>query len=111
MARTARAPQALAYTGTTLNFTAVDGTNGEQWAYAGGRNKLLVNNASASAVIVTIKSNSTTLDGAVVPDHVVPVPANSIVGVVEGPTELEADGNVYVNYSASTSVTACLIQT
>ena len=110
MARTARTPMKIAYTGSALNFTAADSVNGEAFGYGGGTQVLFVKNASGSSMNVTMHSNVTTIDGAVVPDHVIAVAAGATVGILEGPTELQADGNVYVDYSAGTSITAVLVQ-
>jgi hypothetical protein len=111
MARTARNPQtAGSLNGTALTFTAVDNTNGESFGYGGGRNRLLVKNGSGSSMTVTMHSNSV-IDGITLADRpAITVAAGAIVAIGEAVTELQADGNVYVDYSSGTTITACLIQ-
>lgn len=113
MARTARtAVNAKTQPSATITPWTVDATNGEQFSYAGGANKLIVNNASASSMNVTVRATtgSKLIDGTTVADKVVAVAAGALVVINEASTEQQADGNVYVDYSASASVTAYLLQ-
>lgn len=113
MARTTRtAVNAQTQPSAVIAPWTVDNANGEQFAYAGGRNKLIVNNASGSPVNVTVRATtgSKLIDGTSVADKVVAVAAGTLVVINEASTEQQADGNVYVDYSASASVTAYLIQ-
>lgn len=101
--------QAVPLTGLSITFNAV--TANDSFYPANGR-VLLVNNGSASSITVTVPSNLT-LDGLVVPDRVMTVPAGKILAFEVGGSideGLEADGSVWINYSATTTVTAALIQ-
>lgn len=112
MARTTRTAVSVAQPSAVITPWTPDNANGEQFAYAGGRNKLVVNNASGGSINVTVKATpSLTLpDGTTVADKVVAVAAGAIRVIAEASTELQADQNVYVDYSASASVTAYIIQ-
>ena len=113
MARTARtAVNAKAQPSALITPWTVDNANGEQFPYAGGLNKLVVNNASGGSVNVTVRATTglTLADGTAVADKVVAVAAGAVRVINEASTEQQADGNVYVDYSASTSITAYLLQ-
>jgi hypothetical protein len=91
-----------------LTFGAVDAVNGNQWTYS-GRRRLIVNNASASPVTVTVRT-TVTVAGLVVPNRTVTVAAGTFAFITESPEARQsADGMVYVDFSAATSVTAALI--
>jgi hypothetical protein len=81
----------------------VDSANGEQFAYAGGANKLIVNNGSAGSITVTVRATtgSKLVDGTAVADKVVTVGIGAWQCINEASTELQADQNVYVDYSAT----------
>jgi hypothetical protein len=92
-----------------LTFGAVDAVNGNQWTYS-GRRRLIVNNASASPVTVTVRTNGLTVSGLTVPNRTVTVAAGTFAFITESPEARQAaDGMVYVDFSAATSVTAALI--
>lgn len=113
MPRTARtAVNAKAQPSALITPWTVDSANGESFPYAGGQNKLVVNNASGSPVNVTVRatSGSTLPDGTAIADKVVAVAAGALRSIIEAPTEQQADGTVWVDYSASTSITAYLLQ-
>lgn len=115
MARTTRsAVNAKTQPSAVIAPWQVDNTNGEQFAFAGGQNKLVVSNASVSSMTVTVRATtgSKLVDGTSVADKVVTVPANTgMVVINEANTELQADGNVYVDYSATAAtITAYLLQ-
>jgi hypothetical protein len=112
MPRTARTPVAVGQPSALIAPTAVDSVNGEQFPYAGGRNKLVVINGSASPVNVTVRATtgSTLTDGTAIPDKVVAVAAGTTRAILEASTELQADGNVYADYSASATITAYVLQ-
>jgi hypothetical protein len=94
-----------------LTFGAVDAVNGNQWTYT-GRRRLIVNNASASPVTVTVRTNTgSNVSGLTVPNRVITVAAGTMTFVIEGPEARQsADGMVYVDFSAATSVTAALVE-
>lgn len=110
MARTTlNAQSASTSTPLTVAMGAVDATNGNQWKFTGKR-RLLVHNASAGAVTLTIPTPAAvTVAGLDVPDRVVSIAAGAYALVVESLEAKNADGMVYANWSASTSVTAALI--
>jgi hypothetical protein len=113
MARTPRLPvNSNTQPSATITPWTVDSANGESWPYAGGQNKLIVNNASASSMNVTVRATtgSKLVDGTSIADKVVSVPAGTLAVIREASTEQQADGNVYVDYSASASITAYLLQ-
>ncbi|MFE7017561.1 hypothetical protein ACFVAQ_45080 [Streptomyces sp. NPDC057651] len=91
-----------------VTLGAVDSTNGNQWRYT-GRRKLLVRNGAATAITVTIRSN-TRVGGLTVPDRTLSVPAGATAYVPEGPEALQVDGLVYCDWSSGTTVTAALIE-
>ncbi|GGM76955.1 hypothetical protein GCM10012275_54530 [Longimycelium tulufanense] len=91
--------------------TAVDAANGMQFVYTGGKRTLVVNNASAGSITVTIPTPSGAgLDGLDVPDRIVTVDAGKLAVIREFATALQSDGKVYVDFSASTSVTAVVVE-
>lgn len=103
MARNPLAAQPVNAAGATVVFAAA--TASDSIVPANGR-VLLVQNTTAAAVTVTIPSN-TTLDGLVVPDRTIDVPAGSIVAIAVGQfpeVGLEADRTVWINYSATAGV-------
>jgi uncharacterized protein YaiL (DUF2058 family) len=114
MARTARAAvNAKAQPSATITPWQVDSANGESFPYAGGANKLVVSNASAGSVNVTVRATTSSklVDGTAVADKVVAVGVGAFVVINEASTELQADGNVYVDYSATAAtITAYLLQ-
>lgn len=112
MARTARTPVAVAQPSALLTPWTPDNVNGELFPYAGGRNKLIVNNGSGSSINVTVRATTgaTLTDGTAIADKVVAVAAGAIRVIQEASTELQSDGNVYVDYSASATVTAYIVQ-
>lgn len=112
MARTARTAVVVGQPSGLITPWTPDNANGESFAYAGGRNKLVVNNASGGSINVTVRATTgaTLTDGTAIADKVVAVAAGAIRVIQEASTELQADGNVYVDYSASATVTAYIIQ-
>lgn len=92
-----------------VSMGAVDATNGNQWAYT-GNGRLLVHNASAAPITVTIPTPAAvTVAGLDVPDRVVTVDAAAYAYIVESPEARQSDGKVYCDFSAAASVTAALI--
>lgn len=115
MARTPRtAVNAKAQPSAPIAPWQVDSANGELFAFANGLNKLIVGNTTGSPVNVTVRATtgSKLVDGTSVADKVVTVPATTgLVTINEASTELQADGNVYVDYSATAAgITAYLLQ-
>ena len=113
MARTARtAVNVQAQPSALITPWTPDVANGESFPYAGGRNKIVVNNASGSPMTVTVRAltGSTLVDGTAIADKVVTVAAGTIRAITEAQTELQADGNVYVDYSASATITVYIAQ-
>src|SRR5882724_11935498 len=104
MARTARtAVNAKTQPNIVVVPWQVDSANGESFAYAGGANKLIVNNGSAGSITVTVRATtgSKLVDGTAVADKVVTVAIGALQCINEASTELQADQNVYVDYSAT----------
>lgn len=115
MARTTRtAVNAQAQPSATITPWQVDSANGELFAFASGRNKLVVGNTTGAPINVTVRATtgSKLVDGTSVADKVVVCPATTgLVVINEANTELQADGNVYVDYSATgAGITAYLLQ-
>jgi len=109
MARSTRTAQVVTSAGLTEAFTAADAA-GEQMAY-NGRRALHVKNGNAGVCNVTI-SNPVLIDGQAAPNRVVAVPATTgdkIIGL-QNSVYLQADGNVYVDYSLTATVTVALIE-
>ncbi|WP_224274080.1 hypothetical protein [Streptomyces sp. LS1784] len=93
---------------STLNLTAVDGTNGNQWTYR-GRQLLVVRNGGGASITATIKS-ATTVDGLAIPDRTVTVAASATAVILEAQVARQpVNGKVYIDWSAAASVTAGLI--
>jgi hypothetical protein len=93
-----------------LTFGPVDAVNGVQWAHT-GRRRLIVNNASASPVTVTVRTRTPlAVAGLTVPNRVITVAAGTLAFIIESAEARQStDGMVYVDFSAATSVTAALI--
>jgi hypothetical protein len=109
MARTLRAAQQTTSAGLTETFTAVDNVNGELMPYNNGRQALHVK-CTGALCTVTVR-DPVTVDGQAAPDRVITVPATTgdkVIGL-QSSVYLQADGNVYVDYSISTGVTAALV--
>lgn len=114
MARTTRTASPLAQPSVLVTPWQVDNANGEQFPYAGGRNKLVVT-VAATPVTVTVRATTgapgVLPDGNQLPDKVVVVGANTTRVIWEAATEVQADGNVYVDYSATAAtILAYVIQ-
>jgi hypothetical protein len=114
MARTARAAaNAKTQPSAVITPWQVDSANGESFPYAAGANKLIVSNGSAGSINVTVRAatGSKLVDGTAIADKVVAVGIGAFVVINEASTELQADGNVYVDYSATAAtITAYLLQ-
>ncbi|RSM73463.1 hypothetical protein DMH04_41365 [Kibdelosporangium aridum] len=111
MARTARTPITAAFAGTTITpFNAT--ADGESWVYSGGKTKLVVINGSGGSINVTLPtpSTKTTADGLDIPDRVVAVAAGATKIIRESESALRDDGTVWVDWSATTTITAYLLQ-
>jgi hypothetical protein len=109
MARTAYTVQSAALAGTALTFAAPTLANDSAVPNAG--RVLLVNNASASAVTVTLHSNYK-VHNLTVPDRTVSVPAGSIGAISINPTateHLQSDGTFWIDYSSITTVTVAFV--
>lgn len=89
---------------------AVDSVNGMQFMST-GRRRLIVNNGSGAGITVTVKTPATA-DGLTVSDRVVAVAAGKLAVVWESPSgnNRQSDGRVYVDFSASATVTAVVVE-
>lgn len=110
MARTALTVQQIVRTGLNATFAAADGTNQNQFAND-GRTYLHVKNGGGSSINVTIDTPGS-VDGLAVSNLVVAVPNGGERIIGPFPTNIynQTDGNVYVDWSAVTSVTAAAIR-
>lgn len=111
MPRTALAVQRATSAGTQLTFNPVTSAS-DAVLPAKGR-VLLVQNASASPVTVTIPSVKS-VDNLVVPDRTITVTNGTTKAIAIGEHPLvgvEADALVYLNYSATATVTAAYVET
>jgi hypothetical protein len=114
MARTdISAVQAVTTAGITPTFDAANASGGQMFAN-NGRRILRVKNGSGSAVTVTVNIPAT-LDG-VAPANggkQITVPATTgdmVIGPFPSTTYNQADGKVYVDFSAATSVTLAVLE-
>lgn len=110
MARTDLTVQQIARTGLNASFSSADGTN--QNAFANdGRTYLHVKNGGGSSINVTVDTPGV-VDGLAVGNLVVAVPNGGERIIGPFPTNIynQADGKVYVDWSAVTSVTAAAIR-
>lgn len=114
MARTALASQTADSDGLTVAFTAanVDGHS----IPGGGQTILLVDNASAGAINVTVQTPATQ-DGLDVAEQVVAVPAGEMAAIgglssrtFDRPTGAADAGQVWVDFSAVASVTVAALE-
>lgn len=114
MARTALASQTADSDGLTVAFTAanVDGHSIE----GGGDVILLVDNASAGDITVTVQTPATQ-DGLDVAEQPVTVTAGTMAAIAglhprtfDRPTGVADAGDVYVDFSAVTSVTVAALE-
>jgi len=106
MARTVITPQQIARTGLASALAQPDLANGNQFANDGVC-FLYVKNGGAQ-ITVTI-STPGTVDGLAIADLVVTVPATTgerMIGPFPAGIYNQSDGNVYVDWSSVTSVTA-----
>jgi hypothetical protein len=110
MARTALTPQDVARTGIVHTFAAVDAANGNKFTND-GRCCLYVKNGGVGSIDVTIDTPGT-VDGNAVANLVVAVGAgvNKLIGPFPPGIYNQSDGNVNVDYSGGTSVTAAVIR-
>lgn len=113
MARTALASQATVDEGITVAFTAAN-VDGHSIA-GGGDVLLLVNNASAGSINVTVQTPGTT-DGLAIAEQVVAVAAGAIKAIgpfrsttYDRPSGAADAGMVYVDFSAVASVTVAAL--
>ena len=109
MARETLTVQEISRSGLNMSFTAAvaDGHKFENT----GREFIRVKNASGSSVNVTIQTPGT-VDGLAVADRVVAVPAagERDIGSFTPSDYNQDDGDVYVDYSATSSVSAAAVQ-
>lgn len=95
--------------GTTLTMTAASG--GGDRAQVGDGYYLLVHNASASSVTVTLDSTGQTFNAQDVPDTAVAVAAGGIALVPLTRHYLsDTDGLAGISYSSATSVTVAAVR-
>lgn len=110
MPRTALPVQTAALTGTALTFTAV--TSASDAVVPNPGRVLLVNNASAGTITVTIRTNAN-VHGLTVPDRTVSVLASKIEAISCHPNaseHIQGDGTFWVDYSAIATVTSAYVQ-
>lgn len=109
MARTALTYQQIVRTGLETAYAAVDQPNGEQFAN-NGRMFLHVKNGAGSDITVTVTTPNT-VDGLAIADQDIVVTAGEerMIGPFP-PGIYNSDGNVLVDYSSGTSVTAALLR-
>ena len=109
MARTAIVPQTMAPTGFVPSFAPANAVGGASIP-GDGKTVIHVKNASASPINVTIQT-PVQVDGLAVEERVVAVAngAEKIIGPFNANYN-QADGTVYVDYSAVTSVTVAAYQ-
>lgn len=109
MARTAYAVQSAAVTGTALTWTAP--TTITDAAVPNAGRVLLVNNASASPITVTIHSN-VAVHGLTVPDRTISIAAGKIEAISIHPAaseHLQGDGTFWIDYSSVATVTVAYV--
>lgn len=107
MARTTINAQQIVRTGLASALAAVDQPNGNQFAND-GMSFLYVKNGSGSPITVTVGTPGN-VDGLAIADLTVSVPATTgerMIGPFPPGIYNQSDGNVYVDYSSGTSVTA-----
>lgn len=83
---------------------------GSQWVFGRGKNHLLIQNTDTASHNVILRVPATVDGNLDVPDRTVTVAAGTIAIVQESASMLQADGNVYVDYSAVTGMKVRLIQ-
>lgn len=108
MPRTLVTPQQVTSAGVTPTFEAANAL-GNAVAPAYGR-CIRVKNGSGSAVTVTVPTPGT-IDGLAIADRTVTVPATTgdvLIALGRGDAYRQADGTVWLDYSAVTSVTVAV---
>lgn len=110
MARATLTPQDVVRTGLTHTFAAVDAANGNAFVND-GKTVLYVKNGGVGSTNVTI-STPGTVDGLAIADLVVAVGngVNKLIGPFPPGIYNQSDGNVNVDWSVGTSVTAAVIR-
>jgi hypothetical protein len=109
MARTLLSVQPVVRTGLAVSYAAADGTD-QNAVPNDGRTILHVKNGGGSSINVTIDTPGS-VDGLAVGNLVVAVPAGAERFIGPFPTNIysQADGNLYVDWSAVTSVTVAAL--
>lgn len=110
MARTAVAVQTPTRAGLTPTFTAADGTNGNSVAN-NGRTILRIKNGSGSSVTATV-SYAGFIDGvAITGGKAITIPATTgdVTTAVWTTDYTQADGTIWIDWSAATTVTFCAL--
>ncbi len=96
---------------SVVTLAAVDGTNGNKF-YANAKTILRVKNGSGGDITVTVNTNRS-VEGLAVADDTFTVPATTGDVMYTGFTDIfhqNATGEVHVEFSSGTSVTAQVIQ-
>ncbi len=112
MARVPTAPAILSRSGIALPLAAVDAGNQHAFDNKDGKHILIVKNGGASSVTVTI-AVAAKVDGiAVSGGRQVTVAAGATTLMGPFPTDVynQADGKVYVDFSANTSIQLGVIE-
>jgi len=100
--------QSPSITGTTPTFSAV--SSSDKVHYVGERSFLIVKNGGGSSVNVTVVVPGSTY-GQANPDVVVAVPAGAERWIGTFRRDMaDANGDIATNFSATSSVTAALVQ-
>ena len=109
MARTVRAVTPITNAGLAGTYTAVDATvspNGETLPYTAGHLVLHVKNGGAGSTVVTVTDDMAPTD-AVRPTVTIAAATDQFILLQESAgNQLQGAGNVLINYSVGTTVTA-----
>lgn len=111
MARTALVPQQVVRAGLTPVFSAAN-ADGHSVAND-GHVMLEVKNGSGAPITVTVQTPGT-VDGLAIAELVVTIPATSgdkMIGPFQPGIYNQADGTIYVDFSAVTTVTVAAVRT
>jgi hypothetical protein len=110
VARTALTPIKPTSAGTALTYSAVSAAaapDGNYFEFDGSA-LLLVNNASGGSIDLTVDV-PVSVDGVAVADRVIACPAGAVTIFKPNAAHRQANGQVHVNFSSATSVTAAIL--
>lgn len=107
MARTVLVPALISTAGLVPALVNADNANGMQYPAKSGRFLWVKNTNAGTCTVTALEGPAATIDGQVLPDKAVVVPANTgerLIGPF-GAQYVQADGNIYLTFSVGGATT------